>query len=459
MLDARGLWVVPGLVDLQCNGGWGIDLATEPERLWELAALLPRTGVTAWLPTIVTGPPALRRRALAALAAGPPPELAGTPLATPLGLHLEGPFLAPERRGAHPPAWLRPVSPDGPRVVEEEGWSRADGVALVTLAPECPGGLDLVRTLVDRGVVVSAGHSSATAAEAEAAIDAGVRWVTHLFNAMAPLHHRDPGLVGVALADDRLHVGLIADGLHVDPRVVRTAARALGDRLTLVTDAVAALGLPRGPVTLGATPATSGPDGVRLPDGTLAGSTLALDQAIRNLVSYGIVPSGHPGGSTGVPPRGGPVDGEAATGVPRGGRPVDGEAATRVPAGGGSLDPTAGTGVPPSGGPADPTAAALDATALAAAVRAASTAPARLLGAADRGTLATGAAADLVLLDGAGEVVATVVGGRVAYDRRRLPARTAARGRSGAIRGVGTMAGHARSHRRPLPPARRLPGA
>jgi N-acetylglucosamine-6-phosphate deacetylase len=436
--------VVPGLVDLQCNGGWGIDLATEPERLWELAALLPRTGVTAWLPTIVTGPPALRRRALAALAAGPPPELAGTPLATPLGLHLEGPFLAPERRGAHPPAWLRRASPDGPRVVEEEGWSRADGVALVTLAPECPGGLDLVRTLVDRGVVVSAGHSSATAAEAEAAIEAGVRWVTHLFNAMAPLHHRDPGLVGVALADDRLHVGLIADGLHVDPRVVRTAARALGDRLTLVTDAVAALGLPRGPVTLGATRATSGPDGVRLPDGTLAGSALALDQAIRNLVSYGTVPSVHP---------------ERATGVPRGGGPVDGEAATGVPGGGGSLDPTAGTGVPPSGGPADPTAAALDATALAAAVRAASTAPARLLGAADRGTLATGAAADLVLLDGAGEVVATVVGGRVAYDRRRLAARTGSWGRSGAIRRVGTMAGHARSHRPPLPPARRLPGA
>ena len=346
VLDARGLRVVPGFVDLQCNGGFGIDLSSEPERLWELAALLPRTGVTAWLPTVVTAAPDVRARALAALRAGPPPGASG-PFAVPLGLHLEGPLLAPERRGAHPTGWLRGVDDAD---VGWRDWSAGAGVALVTLAPELPGALDVVRRLVDRGVVVSAGHSSATAAEATAAVDAGVRWVTHLFNAMAPLHHREPGLAGVALTDERLRVGLIADGLHAHPTAVALAARALGDRLTLVTDAVAALGLPPGPVRLGHAEATlhpappgAGPDGtggVRLADGTLAGSDLALDRAVRNLSAYAGVTTED-------------------------------------------------------------------------AVRAASTVPAGLLGLDDRGAIAPGNVGDLVLLDAAGRVAATVVQGEV----------------------------------------------
>jgi N-acetylglucosamine-6-phosphate deacetylase len=335
-LDATELLVAPGLVDLQCNGAAGVDLSTEPERLWEVAAALPRWGVTAWLPTIVTGPSAVRRRALAALRSGPPPGAADRPFAQPLGLHLEGPFLAPERRGAHRPEHLAP--PD-PAVVEAEGWD--DGVALVTLAPELPGALDLVRVLVGAGIVASAGHSSATAAEARAAVDAGVSYVTHLFNAMAPLHHREPGLAGVALTDDRVRAGIIADGIHVDPTVVALAAHALGDRLTLVTDAVAALGAAGGPVRLGAQAAD---DGVRLADGTLAGSTLALDEAVGNLVAYAGVP-------------------------------------------------------------------------LSAAVVAATAAPAAVLGLTDRGTLAVGAVGDVVLLDDAGALAATVIGGRVAHRR------------------------------------------
>jgi N-acetylglucosamine-6-phosphate deacetylase len=345
-LDATGLLVAPGFVDLQCNGAAGIDLTTEPERLWEMAAVLPRWGVTAWLPTIVTAPAAIRHRALAAWRAGPPPSLAeGRPPAAPLGLHFEGPFLAPERRGAHPPQHL--AAPDV-ALVESEGWVGA--VALVTLAPELPGAGALIKTLVAEGIVVSAGHSSATAAEARAAVDAGVSYVTHLFNAMAPLHHREPGLAGVALSDDRLRAGLIVDGLHVDPAMVAVAARALGDRLSLVTDAVAALGAPPGPVPLGAyTAEVSAADGgVRLPDGTLAGSTLALDQAVRNLVAFAGVP-------------------------------------------------------------------------LAAAVGSVTEVPARVLGLADRGTLTGGAAGDLVLLDRDGALVATVIGGRIAYDKRESP--------------------------------------
>jgi N-acetylglucosamine-6-phosphate deacetylase len=289
VLDARGLRVVPGFVDLQCNGGFGVDLSTEPERLWEVAARLPSTGVTAWLPTIVSGPPSVRSRALAALRSGPS---AGGPVAAvaePLGLHLEGPMIDLDRRGAHPAGFLR--GPDDPDVGWDR-WTREAGIALVTLAPELPGALDVVRRLVDAGVAVSAGHSSATAAQATAAVDAGVRWVTHLFNAMAPLHHREPGLAGVALTDDRVRVGLIADGVHVDPVAVRLAARALGDRLTLVTDAVAALGQPPGParsvrsVRLGEVAAISDGTSVRLPDGTLAGSVLPLDQAVRNLSAF-----------------------------------------------------------------------------------------------------------------------------------------------------------------------------
>lgn len=243
-VDADGCYVVPGFVDLQRN--------VAPERITDVSARLPATGVTAWLPTIVTSTADVRRRALEALGTW---DGEG---ASPLGLHLEGPFLSPERVGAHDPALVTaPV---------DEGWSRDGGVALVTLAPEVPGAIPLVGALVARGVVVSLGHSQASAAEADAAVDAGATMVTHLFNAMAPLHHRQPGLAGVALTDERLAVGLIADGVHVDPVAVDVAWRAAGDRIVLVTDAV------------------DGPD--RLSDGTLAGSRLTLDQAVRNLVAF-----------------------------------------------------------------------------------------------------------------------------------------------------------------------------
>jgi N-acetylglucosamine-6-phosphate deacetylase len=267
VVDARDLFVAPGLVDLQCNGALGLDVTSAPERLWDLAARLPRFGVTAWLPTVVTAPPGTVDAALAALAAGPPPGWVG---AHPLGLHLEGPFLAPSARGAHRREHLR-----APSAAEAAAWSPEAGVALVTLAPELPGALELVAELAGRGVIVSLGHTTATLAEARGGVAAGATWVTHLFNAMAPLHHREPGLVGLALGDERLRVGLIADGVHVAPEVVALAQRLLGPRLTLVTDAVAAMGEP-------------GTDGerIRTADGALAGSALSLDQAVRNLVAF-----------------------------------------------------------------------------------------------------------------------------------------------------------------------------
>ena len=277
-ISADGLLVAPGYVDLQCNGGLGIDLAGAPERLWELGALLPRFGVTAWVPTIVSTPDGIVDRAIAALAAGPPDGWRG---AMPIGLHLEGPFLSSAKRGAHPEALLQP-----PTLAAIDGWSRDAGVALVTLAPDLPGALDIVEALVTCGVVVSLGHTPATAEQATVAVDAGARWVTHLFNAMAPMHHREPGLAGVALADERLRVGLIPDGIHVHPHVVAMAQRALGERLTIVTDAVGALGMPFGRQALGRTEVTIDEGGVRLDDGTLAGSNLAMDQGVRNLIAF-----------------------------------------------------------------------------------------------------------------------------------------------------------------------------
>ena len=264
VVDATGCTVAPGFIDLQCNGAGGIDLTREPERVGELAALLPRWGVTSWLPTVVTTSPEARARAVEVIAAAPVPAGA----AAPLGLHLEGPFLADGRTGAHDRRWVAAPA--------DEGWSRQGGVALVTLAPEVPGAMELLRALVARGVVVSIGHTGATLAEATAAVDAGATFATHLFNAMAPLHHREPGAAGAALTDERLRFGVIADGVHVHPAAVRLAWQAAGERLVLVTDAVAPMGAP-GHVA---------GSGVRLPDGVLAGSDLAMDRAVRNLVAF-----------------------------------------------------------------------------------------------------------------------------------------------------------------------------
>lgn len=283
-LDAEGLIVAPGLLDLQINGGHGIDLWSEPHRLWELARLLPRHGVTAFCPTIVSGPPERVDEALRALADGPVADTGdGAHVgAEPLGLHLEGPMLAPDRRGAHDRRHLV-----APSLAVVQGWTAGRGVALVTLAPELDGADDVIGALRRAGVTVSAGHTDATAEDAARAEDAGVTLVTHLFNAMAPLHHRRPGLVGHVLGTDRLRAGLIVDGIHLAPEVVALALRALGpDRLVLVSDAVAAMGLGPGRHRFGDRTVTADHTGVRHPDGTLAGSDLTLDRAVRNLVSF-----------------------------------------------------------------------------------------------------------------------------------------------------------------------------
>jgi len=278
VLDATGLTVLPGLIDLQVNGAAGLDVTAQPERLWDVGVALAAYGVTAWLPTVITSDPRARDRALTTLAAGPPPGWFG---AVPLGLHFEGPMIARDRRGAHPEAWLRP-----PSIGLIDGWSRDAGVAMVTLAPELPGAIEVVEALVGRGIVVSVGHTQADSAAVAAAVAAGARCLTHLGNAMPPMLTREPGPVGAAFGGSALVAGVIADGHHVHPDFLRTAWRTLGPgRFLSVSDATAALGLPDGATRLGDQEVLVAGGAVRLGDGTLAGSAAPVIACLRILRS------------------------------------------------------------------------------------------------------------------------------------------------------------------------------
>lgn len=277
--------LAPGFVDLQVNGYFGVEFSTAGAAGWAtIAGRLPETGTTAFLPTVITAPLAdlaasLRRAA--ALIPGLPPG------AKALGMHVEGPFISPQRKGAHNEEWIIDPTPDAVR----ELLAAAPGqLRLVTLAPERPGAVAAITRLAQAGVLVSVGHSDATAAQVAAAADAGARLVTHLFNAQSPLRHRAPGVPGQALADDRLTSGLIADLHHVAGQVCRVAFTAAPGRIFLVTDAAACAGMPPGRYLLGNRPIELPPgDGVPpvRTDGTLAGSALRMDVAVANMVSSG----------------------------------------------------------------------------------------------------------------------------------------------------------------------------
>ncbi len=292
VIDADGLLLTPGFIDLQFNGGFGQDFTADPAAILPVAAGLPRYGVTAFLPTIITAPleksAAGRRVVMQGRPGGedshvrPGGETPPLPRgATPLGLHIEGPFLNPAKKGAHNPSYLQL-----PSLEAVADWSPQSGVRLATLAPELPAALEVIEALSSRGVLVSAGHSMATYEQAVAGFDAGIRYGTHLFNAMPSLLHRDPGLPGALLTDERVTVGLIADGIHTHPAMVKLVWQALGPRrLNLVTDAMAALGMPPGKHLLGDYEVDVDATTCRLADGTLAGSILAMDEALRNLVA------------------------------------------------------------------------------------------------------------------------------------------------------------------------------
>jgi N-acetylglucosamine-6-phosphate deacetylase len=356
-LEAGGLLAVPGFIDLHAHGALGVDYfgapAGEIERVLEW---LPSTGVTSLLPTTTSAAPEALLAAAATLG-----QLVGRrgPGARVLGLHLEGPWIAPGQRGAQLGTAIRPPDMEEFKRVQDAAGGH---VRMVTLAPEQPGALALITHLADTAVIAAAGHTDATYAQVVQALERGLRHATHCFNAMRGLHHREPGVVGTVLGLDRLSADVILDGHHVDPVVGRILYNAKGARgLALITDAMQATGLGDGDYVRPGNRHVVVRDGVvRLESGALAGSVLTLDQAVRHAAAWFCLSFGNAA--------------ELANGL-----------------------------------------------------------AVRLLGLDGRkGTLAVGADADICLLDRAGQVCVTVVGGTVAFQRDMTKA---SRGSEGGVHG------------------------
>lgn len=337
-LDFPGLILVPGFIDAHIHGGAGHDvMENDPAALARMERQMASHGVTSYLPTTVT---ASLDRTLAALEnLGKTISSRGTDAnrARPLGIHLEGPFISHAKRGVHPPNHLLPPSP----AILDKFWQAAAGtVRMMTIAPELPGAEETIRRARALGVHSSIGHSDATYDQACAAIRAGAAHATHTFNAMRALDHRNPGILGAVLTDGTLSADIIADGVHLDPAVVRLFLAAKGpERAVLITDAISATGMPEGRYRLGAFEVEVKGDRCEH-DGKLAGSVLTLDRAVRNIVAF------------------------------------------------------AGWNLPQ-------------------AVRLATLNPARLLDLPDRGMLATGSISDLLALTPEGQVVATMIAGKI----------------------------------------------
>jgi N-acetylglucosamine-6-phosphate deacetylase len=288
LVDFGDAILAPGFFDIHMHGGAGVDvMRAAVSELPRLSRFLTIQGVTGYFPTTVAAPLDSTCEALGRLAdaieAGSG-AMNGEPVqARPLGIHLEGPFLSHKRRGVHPPEYL--LAP----TVEafDRLWQAARGhVRMITMAPEIPGAMEVIAEAARRNVCVSIGHSDAVMSVAQEAVNAGARHATHTFNAMRPLDHRDPGILGEVLTDNRLSADMIVDGIHVLPPVVKLFLQAKGpERAVLITDAISATGMPDGHYQLG-------PIEVDVKDGrctsgsTLAGSVLTMDRAVRNVTQF-----------------------------------------------------------------------------------------------------------------------------------------------------------------------------
>jgi N-acetylglucosamine-6-phosphate deacetylase len=279
-LAGPGAVLTPGFIDLHGHGGGGFSYDEGPEAIRAARALHRAHGTTRAVISLVTAPLETLERQVAEIA-----DIAATD-AEVLGSHLEGPFLDPGHKGAHDLSLLREPQADA---VERLLSAGRGSVRQVTLAPELPGGLDAIRAVVAAGAAAAVGHTDADAAQTRAAFDAGATILTHAFNAMRPLHHREPGPVGAAASDDRVTLEIIADGVHVDPVVVRVAFAAAPGRIALVTDAMAAAGAADGTYALGSLSVEVVEGTARLAGGgAIAGSTLTQDAALRVAVASGV---------------------------------------------------------------------------------------------------------------------------------------------------------------------------
>lgn len=278
IIDARDGYVIPGLIDMHIHGYLGADASDgSAAGLLSMAEGIIRNGVTGWLPTTMTVSQPELRAAFAQIRSLMRPG-ANPRGAQVLGVNAEGPFINPIKKGAQAGEHIRPA--DAAFLKEF-----ADVIRVFTVAPEMPGNLDCIREMAGDGrMLISMGHTAASYDQARAGIEAGVRHTTHLFNAMTPMLHRDPGAVGAALGDDRVSVELIADCFHVHPGLFQLVARLKGDRLILITDCTRAGGLPDGEYSLGGQPIFVKGIECRLADGTIAGSVLKLNEAVRNVL-------------------------------------------------------------------------------------------------------------------------------------------------------------------------------
>jgi N-acetylglucosamine-6-phosphate deacetylase len=285
VLDLGEGVIAPGYIDLHIHGSGGSDVMDDgADTLPTVERLLARHGVTGYYPTTVTAPLDATLRALERLAGAIESRRdESTGRACPLGIHLEGPFLSHLRKGVQPAAHLLPPTLE----TFERLWQAARGhVRMMTIAPELEGAIDVIAEAARRGVCVSLGHSDADFDAAERGVSAGARHATHTFNAMRPLNHRGPGILGAVLTDSRLSADIIADGVHVDPAVIKLFAHAKGPEQTvLVTDATAAAGMPEGRYHLGPIEVEV-KGGQVTADGKLAGSVLTMDHAVRNLARF-----------------------------------------------------------------------------------------------------------------------------------------------------------------------------
>lgn len=291
VLDVAGDWISLGGVDLQINGALGKtfnDLSLDDgDFLQKISEFLWQQGVDAFLPTLVTTSVDNIGRSLSVIADFVESRKLTHPTAQILGVHLEGPFLNPQKRGAHPAEYLLPLTIEQ---IQRVLGDYADIVKVITLAPELDVTGVAIPYLRSLGITVSLGHSLATAAEAQRAFDLGATMVTHAFNAMPGLHHREPGLLGAALVHPSVKCGLIADGQHISPIMIQLLLRASGyeQGIFLVSDALAPLGLPDGIYPWDKRQITVENGTARLPDGTLSGTTLPLLVGVQNLVRWGI---------------------------------------------------------------------------------------------------------------------------------------------------------------------------
>jgi N-acetylglucosamine-6-phosphate deacetylase len=281
--DLPGALLAPAMLDIHVHGAANHDVMEgTAEGVSHVTRFLATRGVGAFLPTTVTAPVDDTLRALEGLATliENPGSIGG---ATPLGVHLEGPFLSHAKRGVHPPEYLQAPSVE----LFDRFWQAARGtVRLITIAPELPGALELITHATSLGVRVSLGHSDATAVQARAGIAAGGVSATHTYNAMRGLEHREPGILGVVLDDENLYAEIIADGKHVDPVAVRIFWREKGAaRAILITDGLSATGMPEGHYTLGGFDVEVR-GGVGMHNGIVAGSVLTMDRAVSNFASF-----------------------------------------------------------------------------------------------------------------------------------------------------------------------------